>query len=106
MRSMSVSEFVKFCEELNPSCYVFATDNQRLNTEDNTLRIIARYKIMVTFFNPNTICFKDDNSSLCFERVKKVIIEQETKTVGTVFTIVCGDKHSPVNDSYYTLIAD
>ena len=106
MQILSVSEFGMFCKELNPSCYVFATENQPWNTVHSTIKAVARYKIMVTSLSPDCISFKGDVSCICFERVKRVLVNPENPGIGTVFTIVCGDKKNSLNDVSYTLIAD
>lgn len=103
---LSVSEFGQLCKELKPSCYVFATENQPWNNTHSTLKATARYKIVMISLNPNCISFKSDTACLCFERVKRVLINLENIGIGTIFTIVCGDKKNSLNDVSYTLIAD
>lgn len=106
MQVLSVAEFGRFCEEISPNCYVFSTDNQPWKTPKSPLKVVARYKIMVTTLHPNSICFKNESSCICFDRVKCVRVNPESCPVGTVFTIVCGDKNSALDDVLYTFIAD
>ena len=105
MQVLSLSEFSRLCKDLHPSFYVLDTRNQQQKMA-GYVSAVARYQFMLIQYNPNSICFRNDSSCICFEHVKYVRINQEIRTVGTVFTIVCGDSDSSLNDMLYTMIID
>lgn len=106
MKNLSLNEFDKMCNMLRPECFVYSSDNQAAKIKHNNIRAVARYKIMRTFLNPNTIIFTNDSNTLCFEQVKYIQLYDDKQTVGTVFNIVCRGISKTDGDSVYTMIAD
>lgn len=106
MKKLSVNEFDKMCNTLHPECFVYSSDNQTAQIKHDNIRAVARYKIMRTFLNPNTIIFINENDTLCFEQVKYIQLFDDKQTIGTVFNIVCRSINKSDNDSVYTMIAD
>ncbi len=106
MQILSVPEFDKFCKNIKPSRYIYNTENQRTDNSFNTKKEVSEYKIVLTSLCPNIIFFRNEFSYMCLERVKYVLIDTETCTIGTVLTVVCGDKKTSDNDMFYTFIAD
>ncbi len=106
MFSMSVSEFRSFCEKLHPECYVFSTENQSPGVIRDTIKATARYPVMYASINPNSVCFKNDASCICFDRVSEIIVSPDRCAVGVVFTIVCSGDDTSGKSGSYTMIAD
>ena len=100
-----MTDFREFCEEIKPSTFVFDTDNQP-NGVDNDIKVATRYSDVVFMLNPNRICFKNDNGTLCLNRVKLIKYNDDLKGIGKVFSIVCGNRYNKDEDTSYTIIAD
>lgn len=105
MKKMSLLEFERFCNELQPSEFLYSSENQNNYTANSGFKMIAKYKIMFISLNPNSISFKSDDALLCLGRAKYVTVCDKYCALGTVFTVVCGDKRDNQNDISYTLIA-
>lgn len=102
MRSISVSEFSRFCREKKPSCYIYLTDNQN-ESYSPTMKMAMRFDDVIINLKPDRICFSNACDKLSFERVKEIQMFDDKKGFGIVFNIVCLDGKSPVE---YTMIAD
>ena len=104
MQNLSVREFKSMCESISPTKFIFASKNQEWDKVNHTIKVNLSFKIMMIAFNPNTICFKNADNTLCLERVKYIKVDDENSLIGAVFTVVCGDFFSDTNDICYTII--
>ena len=105
MKKLSLSEFRDYCGALSYGKIIFSTDNQSWNSIDSTVSTKLEFNNMLITFNPNVIYLKDNKNSMRFKKVKSIKIHEEDSILGKVFTVVCGDLHTKLNDKEYTLIA-
>ena len=105
MKKLSLSEFRDYCGSLSYGKIIFSTDNQSWNSVDSTISTELEFNNMLITFNPNMIYLKDRKISIRFKKVKAVKLHEENSILGKVFTVVCGDLHTKLNDKEYTLIA-
>ena len=97
MQKISLSEFSRCCSAQSYTRFILSTDNQAWDKIDNTINSIS------VSYNPNIIRLSLGSNYMSFERVKYIKIE-ESSTLGTVYTIVCGNP-SVKSDDFYTIIA-
>ena len=102
MRSISVSEFSRFCKEKNPSCYIYHTDNQD-EGYSSTMKLALRFDDVIISLKPDRICFANGHDKLSFERVREVQLFDDRPGFGIIFNIVCSDDGVLTP---YTMIAD
>ena len=102
MRILSVSEFSKYCSDVSPVCYIYATDNQG-DKYSHTMKMTLRFSRVIINLKPDRICFMNELDKLSFECVKEVRMFDDKPSIGTVFSIVCKECG---NDVAYTFIAD
>ena len=102
MKVLSVSEFAEFCKKKQPSCYIYATQNQQ-DSQRNCLRVVLRFQTVIINLKPDRICFLNELDKLSFECVKEVHMFDDRPSIGTIFSIVCTECGDDVE---YTFIAD
>lgn len=105
LSNLSIRDFKEMCNGLSLQRFIFCSDNQSWSEVENTVKVKMTFSIMLIAFNPNTICFKNNDNFLCFDKVKNIELRNEESMLGTVFTIVCGDIDTSCNDTSYTMIA-
>ena len=105
MSNLSVREFKEVCETLSPKHFIFSSENQPWSRVEHTIKANFTFPIMMIAFNPNAICFKNSDNTLCLDRVKSVVMSDEKSILGEIFTIICGDSGTDLNDVSYTIIA-
>lgn len=101
MEELSMSEFRNLCQNLSPSTYVFDTSKQN-TTLFHYSDIISEYTDVIFMLNPNRICFKNSNGTLCFNRVKEIIHSKNCDSTD-VFRIVCENDFQNSTDFSYTI---
>ncbi len=102
MRILSVSEFSRYCDDVNPMCYIYATDNQG-KKYSHTMKLNLRFTKIIINLKPDRICFLNELDKLSFECVKEVHMFDDRPSIGTIFSIVCTECGDDVE---YTFIAD
>lgn len=105
MQNLSIREFKTVCDSFSPQEFIFTSANQQWKASNHTLKANLSFKIMMIAFNPNVLCFKSPDNTLCLERVKYIKTSNEPDFIGRVFTVICGDFESSKNDVSYTIIA-
>lgn len=105
MKNLSLSEFRDYCGALSYGKIIFSADNQPWNSVDSLISAELEFNNMLITFNPNVIYLKDRRNSMRFKKVKAIKLHEEDCILGKVFTVVCGDTHTKLNDKEYTLIA-
>lgn len=103
-RVMSVGELKRYYEGRSLRRILFCTENQAWDKVENPLKANLAFTSMLMACHPNVICLKNGDSALYFERVKRILVDDERSVLGTVLDIVCGDSASKENDIHYTLI--
>ena len=105
MEILSVREFKNVCDALSLKKFIFYSENQSWDRVENTIKIRLTFTTVLVAFNPNAICLKSEENSICFDRVKSVRMLDNESGLGVVFTIICGDSGNNLNDVSYTIIA-
>lgn len=103
-KNMSVGELKRYYEGRSLRRILFCTENQSWDKVESPLKANLAFTSMLMACNPNVICLKNGDSTLCFERVKSVQVDADGSPLGTVLDIICGDNSSKENDTHYTLI--
>lgn len=86
MKVLSVSEFAEFCKKKQPSCYIYATQNQQ-DSQCGCVRLVLRFNNVIINLKPDRICFMNEHDKLNVERVKCVQMFNDIPCVGIVFKI-------------------
>lgn len=89
---MNLSEFRRYCEGRSISRIEFCTENQPSDFFGNPIRMYMSFSSLMVSCNPNTICLKEGENSVCLVRVKSVLVDTERPVAGTVATVLCGSK--------------
>ena len=103
--TLSVREFRDVCDENDFREYIFLSENQIWDKVGSTIKTKLVFKIMLIAMNPNANCFRNEESYLCLERVKRVIVVNGQSAIGAVFAVVCGNLSNSDNDITYTIVA-
>ncbi len=103
-KNMSVREFRDICNENDFQEYIFLSENQIWGRVGSTIKTKLVFKIMLIAMNPNAICFRNEESYLCLERVKRVVVNNQA-AIGAVFAVICGNLSNSDNDITYTIVA-
>lgn len=104
MQKLSVCEFRDFCDKMPQNHFIFDSINQNWCTVGETMKIKENFDYIKISLNPNTIYLCSSFGKLTFERVKYIEIG-EPSILGIVFTVVCGDFSTNLNNKSYTIIA-
>lgn len=104
MQILSITGFRKKCEEIVPASFVYDTGNQA--NKPANMQIIQRYAEVICMMNPNRICFKGENGTLCLSKVKSIRYHDDPDNIGEIFSIVCGNSLDVNADVSFTIIAD
>ena len=107
---LTITEFEKICNELNPTTYIFDTSNQSTQDYLRTLRMSFTFDNILVTKNPNRICltlgdknfFGKYENYFRFERVK-YILYRGISAGCRFFTIVCGNNTDDLIDVEYNL---
>lgn len=104
MRTLSVFDFKKLCDELPSSRYLYDTENQPSGFWDDC-QFSETYSDVICMLNPDRICFKNENGTLCLNRVKLIQYEDFGQNNGAL-NIICGDPNNDKNleDNTYVVI--
>lgn len=105
MKTLTMTDFRKLCQQISPATFIFDTGNQSGNADAN-VKMVSRYSDVVFMLNPNRICLKNECGTLCFDRVKSVRYFDDKPTVGAIFDIICGDSSGDSSYVSYTIVAD
>lgn len=103
-RCMSVSELKRYYEGRSVRRILFCSENQSWCRVENPMKVNMTFTSMLMACNPNVICLKSGDSTLHFEKVKRIYLDADRSPLGTVLDIVCGDSNTRENDIKYTLI--
>ena len=106
MKSLSLAEFRSFCSGFTPDYYVFNTSDQDYNQEPRLINALTRYKKILITICPNSVCFMGDNSYICFERVRSVIVKKRNTQNGFTFRFFCGSTGVDENEVSYTITTE
>lgn len=91
MQKLTVTQFRRYCEDHGLNQYTYDTNQQPWDSVFNPIRVLASYNIMSTFLAPASICFRNQNGTLCFESVKYVLLNRGFLDNSAAFSIVCGN---------------
>lgn len=104
MKNLSVREFKEECDSLSPKQFIFSSENQVWERIEHTAKLKMVFSVMMIAFNPNVIWLEGSDCHLCLDGVKSIKKSEERSILGEVFTIVCGDLRTAINDVEYTII--
>ncbi len=105
MEVLSMLKFKEMCEKISPATFIFDTENQP-NGMNSDWKFVGRFSSIIFTLNPNRICLKNENCSLCLNRVKSIRFHNEMDAVGHIFSIICGNMHDNEQDITCTIIAE
>ena len=105
MQELTLREFNDLCDTLSFSKYTFASENQDNSYDNTSLSICCDFELMLIAYNPNAICFKNQNGFLRLGRVRSIKVRKEHPIVGFVFKIVCDSYFSKTKTVSYTFVA-
>lgn len=98
MRIFNVPEFQAFCKQKNLCDFVYASDNQQAASP---CAVTARLHTITFASSPYRILLRGENTSVRFDHVREIVMEEFRPCVGTVLHIICGEK----DESEYIVLA-
>ncbi len=104
MQILSITGFKKKCAEIVPASFIYDAGNQA--NKDANIQIMQRYAEVICMMNPNRICFKGENGTLCLSRVKSIRYHDDPENIGEIFSIVCGNSLDISADISFTIVVD
>jgi hypothetical protein len=98
MRVLSVSEFAGWTREAGEKEYILSTENNSGLFPFPAKMTLRMHDVILSPFTER-VFFRNQNDTICFERVKEVHMYDDIDSIGTVFDLVC---EVPVKDSMKT----
>ena len=108
METMKLRQFKKYCDSKQFRGITLHHKNQAWETVDNPLKYQLSFRNIMVFVAPDvgSICLGKGGNLVYFERVKYVMVDEESSVLGTVIRVVCGDSQSDRKNIQYTLVAN
>lgn len=107
MKELSIKEFGELCNTIQPSRFLFNSENQCVGHYISPVIWAMDFQTITS--NPSlcTICFGDGKrkDQLKFTMVKGVRLSDRKSVIGTTFSIVCRGLSKSSPDNVYTFIA-
>lgn len=95
MRVLSISEFAGWTREAGEKEYILSTENNSGLFSFPAKMTLRMHDVILSPFTER-VFFRNQNDTICFERVKEVHMYDDIDSIGTVFDLVC---EVPVKDS-------
>lgn len=105
MKTLSVQDAQEFFSKLNPSYYLFSTENQKKHLYPSCISMVSKYKEALFSMFTNRICFKNGDDMLCISSVKCIKVD-ETPSIGIPFYVICDCKDKKSGENVFAFIAD
>lgn len=103
-KMLNIRGLKEYCECNKPHKILFQTENQPWYRAADPCKIKMSFQIMLIYENPNLICLKSGDNTICLDRVKFVEIDTDCTVLGTLITVFCGEFGSSGYDITYKLI--
>ena len=105
MKTLSVQDAQEYFSKLNPSYYLFTTENQGRSLYPNCISMASRYKEVVFSKFTNRVCFRNGDNILCISKVECIKVD-ENPSIGVPFYIVCDYEDKKGKKIVFAFIAD
>lgn len=92
MEKLSVSEFLNYCKEMNPSTYKFSSFDQNSTVFGWNISMTSIYDSLIVCLSPRRIIFKDSRGANLILKGVKYVLHQDFGQIGQAFDFVCHDK--------------
>ena len=108
MEKMTVGDFKRYCESKQFRVIRFARYNQDWRAGAIPVGFQLAFQRIMVSAEPDVggIFLGEGDSQVYFERVKHVMVDEESSVLGTVIRVVCGDSQSDRKNIQYTLVAN
>ena len=100
MSTMTVSQFKRYIGTVPYSRIIFCSDNQNWDHVGSPINLCLTFGVLSVTLNPNIICLKSGDNTVCFERIKSV--DTDVSVLGVVINVICEDDAGEI---CYTLVA-
>lgn len=106
MKTLSLREFVDFCQSKNITRYIYKTENQEDDSKYGHAFLELRFSSMLVSETGHTMCFgvREQPSQLQLILVRNITIVQ-TNSYWTVFRVNCKNIDSRKADSGFVFVA-
>lgn len=104
-KRVSVRELKEYCERNKPRQVTYYSENQDRYRGSDPCKLRLHFQTMLICENPDRICLKSGESSVCIDRVRFIEIDTETTVLGAIFTVYCGGSGTKAKEITYKLIA-
>lgn len=104
MEKLSISEFLNYCKEMNPSSYKFSTFDQSSTVFGWNISMTSIYDSLIVCFSPKRIIFKNSKGANLILKGVKYVLHQDFGQIGQAFDFVCVDKGDSTN--VYRVVAN
>lgn len=102
MRTLSMTQFKKYCEEHTEVIFIYdSRNNASLSGASHSyaanvhsIFYTGHYNRAIIMLNPNRICFQNEHTAITFNNVEKIIITKAfpQDCYDTVYILCKGDK--------------
>lgn len=113
-RTITVGELRRRCEKRKPGRIILNAEDQNQNSAGNSIRFNLEFNTMAVFLNPDTIYLKNGANCVYFQRIRRIIIDDDMKLHRIVYAdntlsgfmlhIICDSENSDGTEVRYTLI--
>lgn len=104
-KKVTVRELMDYYSRNKPNEISFSSENQPWYRVSDPCKVQCTFQVMVIYENPNLVCLKSGNNTICFDRIKFAEVDTEASILGTVLRLFC---ESPVGaaeaDKSYILV--
>ena len=99
MMDLTIGEFMRVCN--NNHFRSFFIDTRSSENYIGDIGVRCSFDMVISMINPNRICFKSNENTLWFNRVKRVKYDYNG---GCHFIIICGNLLNQEDDIFYDVI--
>ena len=103
-KTLTVSEFRKYCEKERFACIIYHSENQEWYQCADPCKVKMAFPVMEIYENPNILYLKSGKNVLFLDRIQCVKVDTDSRVLGTIVAVLCGDIWAKHYDRAYTLV--
>lgn len=103
-KTITVGELERLYKNRGPGRFLFDAKDQEWNRVGCPVRFHSEFETLQVAKNPDIIYLKNGIDFVYFQRIKRIIVDDEKSILGTVLHIVCETAESDGAEIRYTII--
>lgn len=104
MRKYNLTEFSNLISNERNRKFHFTTINQKCSSSN--LKLFCSFQNVIVSLAPNTVVLSNAFDKIALTRVKYINMEHDEIFGCNIYHVVCGDKHSSLNDEVFTITSE